>query len=409
MDLQKNFEKYAELILKKGLNIKKGECFTVSVNEDTLSLVRVIAKQAYKMGVKDIIFLFNDDDLTLSKYLYANDAAFDEFPKFKVEYAENYLKAGYHRLALHTANPELLQSVDPKRLDKWESVFAKANKRVQKYTMNNMVKWVVAAAASPAWAKSLFPDLSVEKAVEKLWENIFAATRVNLDDPIAAWSEHDKNLKKYSKFLNKSQFTKLIYKAPGTDLEVCLVENHIWQGGSGTSKAGATFFANIPTEEIFTMPHAYKVNGVVKATKPLIELGNTIENFSFTLKDGKIVDCTAEKGKDVLKTLLSIDEGASRLGEVALVPHDSPISNTNILFKDTLFDENASCHFAFGAAYSDTVENGEKLSASEKKKIGMNESMTHVDFMVGGPELSVIGIDKKGKEVQILKNGNWAF
>ena len=272
-----------------------------------------------------------------------------------------------------------------------------------------MVKWVVAAAASPAWAKSLFPDLSVEKAVEKLWENIFAATRVNLDDPIAAWSEHDKNLKKYSKFLNKSQFTKLIYKAPGTDLEVCLVENHIWQGGSGTSKAGATFFANIPTEEIFTMPHAYKVNGVVKATKPLIELGNTIENFSFTLKDGKIVDYTAEKGKDVLKTLLSIDEGASRLGEVALVPHDSPISNTNILFKDTLFDENASCHFAFGAAYSDTVENGEKLSASEKKKIGMNESMTHVDFMVGGPELSVIGIDKNGKEVQILKNGNWAF
>lgn len=409
MDLQKNFEKYAELILKKGLNIKKGECFTVSVNEDTLPLVRVIAKQAYKMGVKDIIFLFNDDDLTLSKYLYANDAAFDEFPKFKVEYAENYLKAGYHRLALHTANPELLQSVDPKRLDKWESVFAKANKRVQKYTMNNMVKWVVAAAASPAWAKSLFPDLSVEKAVEKLWENIFAATRVNLDDPIAAWSEHDKNLKKYSKFLNKSQFTKLIYKAPGTDLEVCLVENHIWQGGSGTSKAGATFFANIPTEEIFTMPHAYKVNGVVKATKPLIELGNTIENFSFTLRDGKIVDYTAEKGKDVLKTLLSIDEGASRLGEVALVPHDSPISNTNILFKDTLFDENASCHFAFGAAYPDTVENGEKLSASEKKKIGMNESMTHVDFMVGGPELSVIGIDKNGKEVQILKNGNWAF
>ena len=409
MDLQKNFEKYAELILKKGLNIKKGECFTVSVNEDTLPLVRVIAKQAYKMGVKDIIFLFNDDDLTLSKYLYANDAAFDEFPKFKVEYAENYLKAGYHRLALHTANPELLQSVNPKRLDKWESVFAKANKRVQKYTMNNMVKWVVAAAASPAWAKSLFPDLSVEKAVEKLWENIFAATRVNLDDPIAAWSEHDKNLKKYSKFLNKSQFTKLIYKAPGTDLEVCLVENHIWQGGSGTSKAGATFFANIPTEEIFTMPHAYKVNGVVKATKPLIELGNTIENFSFTLKDGKIVDYTAEKGKDVLKTLLSIDEGASRLGEVALVPHDSPISNTNILFKDTLFDENASCHFAFGAAYSDTVENGEKLSAAEKKKIGMNESMTHVDFMVGGPELSVIGIDKNGKEVQILKNGNWAF
>lgn len=409
MDLQKNFEKYAELLLKKGLNIKSGECFTLSVQEETLPLARVIARQAYKMGVKDIIFLFSDDDMTLSRYLYANDAAFEEFPKFKADYAEAYLKAGYHRLALRAANPELLKNVDPKRLDTWEAVSAKANKHLRKYTMNNMVKWVVASAASPVWAKSVFPDLPVEKAVEKLWENIFAATRVNLDDPIAAWTEHDKKLKKYSAFLNNAQFTKLLYKGPGTDLEVGLVENHIWQGGSGKSKDGTTFFANIPTEEIFTMPHADKVNGIVKATKPLIELGNTIENFSFTLKDGKIVDYTAEKGKDVLKTLLSIDEGALHFGEVALVPHDSPISNTNILFKNTLFDENASCHFAFGGAYADTIENGENLSTADKKKAGMNESMTHVDFMVGGPELSVIGVDKNGKEVEILKNGNWAF
>ncbi|MEL3909362.1 MAG: aminopeptidase [Treponemataceae bacterium] len=409
MDLQKNFEKYAELILKAGLNIKEGESFTLSVQEETLPLARVIAKQAYKMGVKDIIFLFSDDDIVLSRYLYAKDHAFEEYPKFKVDYAESYMKAGYHRLALITANPELLKAADPKRLDKWQNVTAKANKRIRKYTMESIVKWVVVAAASPAWAKSVFPELPADEALAKLWENIFKATRVDQDDPIAAWKQHDKNLKKYSKFLNKSQFKKLIYKAPGTDLEVGLVENHIWQGGSGKSKAGVDFFANIPTEELFTMPHAYKINGTVKATKPLVALGNTIDNFSFVLKDGKIVEYHAEKGQDVLKTLLSTDKGALRFGEVALVPHDSPISNTNILFKNTLFDENASCHFAFGAAYADTVKNGTELSSKQKKKVGMNESMTHVDFMVGGPELSVVGIDHNGKEVQILKNGNWAF
>lgn len=409
MDLEKSFEKYAELILKKGLNIKKGESFTLKVQEETLPLARVIVRQAYKMGVKDIIYQFDDDDMLLSRYLYANDASFESYPKFKVKYAESYCKESYHRLALITANPELLNPVDPKRLDKWQNISSKANKNVQKYTMENIIKWTVVAAASPAWARSVFPDMSQDKALEKLWENIFKACRVNLDDPIAAWDEHDKKLKKHSSFLNKSQFKKLIYKGPGTDLEVGLVENHIWQGGSGKSKAGVSFFANIPTEEIFTMPHAYKVNGSVKATKPLVALGNTIEDFSFTLKDGKIIDYKASKGKDILKTLLSTDEGALRFGEVALVPHNSPISNTNILFKNTLFDENASCHFAFGNAYADTVVNGDTLSCSQKKKIGMNSSMTHVDFMVGGPQLSVTGIDKNGKEVQIIKNGDWAF
>lgn len=409
MDLQSSFKKYAELILKKGLNIKAGECFTLLVQEETLPLAREIVKQAYQLGVKDIIYLFSDDDMTLSRYLYAKDAAFEEHPKFKVDYAEKYLKAGYHRLALITANPELLKQVNPKRLDKWQVVTSKANKKIRKYTMENIVKWTVVAAASPAWAQSVFPNLDENKAVEKLWENIFAACRLNADDPISAWKEHDNNLKKYSKFLNKAQFKKLIYKAPGTDLEVGLVENHIWQGGSGKSKDGVSFFANIPTEEIFSMPHANKVNGTIKATKPLVALGNTIEDFSFTLKDGKIVDYDAKKGKDILKTLLSTDEGALHFGEVAIVPDDSPISNTGILFKNTLFDENASCHFAFGAAYADTVVDGDKLTSSQKKKIGMNESMTHVDFMVGGPELSIVGVDANGKEVQLLKNGNWAF
>ncbi|PIE97598.1 MAG: aminopeptidase [Treponema sp.] len=409
MNLNKSFEKYAELILKMGLNVKKGECLTMSVQEETLPLARVISKQAYKMGVKDIIFLFSDDELTLSRYMHAPNAAFEEFPKFKTQYAESYLKANYHRLALITANPELLKPVDPKRLKKWQMVSAKANQKLRKYTMESYVKWTVAAAASPAWAKAVFPKLDAEAGTKKLWENIFKATRVDQADPIKAWKEHDKNLKKYMKFLNKNRFKKLLYKAPGTDFEVELVNNHIWTGGSGKSKAGATFFANIPTEEVFTMPHAYKANGTLKATKPLAALGNVIEDFSFEIKDGKIVDFTAKKGKEVLQTLLDTDEGARRFGEIALVPHKSPISNTGVLFKNTLFDENASCHFAFGAAYSETIKDGSKLSKAQRKKVGMNESMTHVDFMVGGPELSVIGVTEKGKEIEILKKGNWAF
>ncbi|MBQ7613060.1 MAG: aminopeptidase [Spirochaetaceae bacterium] len=409
MDLQKNLEKYATLILTHGINLKPGECFTVTVQEETLPLAREITKQAYQMGAKDVVYIFNDDDMTLSRYLYAKDIAFKEMPKFKTAYTESYLKEGYHRISLVTANPELLKKVDKKRLEQWQKVVAQASKNIRKYTMQNIVKWNVSAVASPTWAQAVFPKLSVTNATKKLWENIFAATRVNLDNPVAAWNEHDKKLKKYVTFLNKAQFKKLLYKGPGTDLEVGLVKNHIWQGGAGKTKSGVRFFANIPTEEIFTMPDAYGVNGTIKATKPLVALGNIIEDFSFTLKGGKIVEYKAKKGEDVLKTLLSTDEGALRFGEVALVPHDSPISNTNILFKNTLFDENASCHFAFGDAYADTVENGDTLTSAQKKKIGMNQSMTHVDFMVGGPELSVIGVAENGKQTPILEKGNWAF
>lgn len=409
MDIKKNIEKYVELILKVGLNLQKDDGIIVLVNENSLPMVREITKQAYKMGAKNIIYDFSDDDMTLSRYNYGADEIFKICPQFEIDRLEAAYKDNYHRLALVADNPELLKNVDSSKVSAWQKTRAFAMKHVMKYTMENRVKWVVAAHPTPEWAVSVFPDLPAEKAVEKLWEKIFDACRVTMPDPVAAWREHDASLKRHQNFLNEMSFEKLLYKAPGTDLEVYLTEGHKWIGGSGKSEKGEVFMANIPTEEVFTMPHAYKVNGTLKATRPLSSMGKIIEGFRFVFKDGKVVEYDAEKGKDVLECLLTSDEGASRLGEAALVADNSPISNTGTLFKNTLFDENASCHFAIGNAYSENIKNGAALSEDEKKKIGMNSSVIHVDFMVGGPELSVIGVKKDGTQIELLKNGNWVI
>jgi len=277
------------------------------------------------------------------------------------------------------------------------------------YRMTGVTKWNIVAMPSVAWAKSVFPSLDNEAAVEKLWEKIFEATRVDADNPVEAWQQHDKNLKKYRDFLNEKQFDKLILKAPGTDLEVYLADEHYWMGGSKESEAGHPFIANIPTEEVFTTPHALKVNGTLKATKPLSLNGKLVDNFGFTYKDGKVVDFYAEKGYDVLEKLLQNDEGAKYLGEVALVQNDSPISNTGILFNNTLFDENASVHFALGRAYAYAMQNGSNLSEEELKAKGANFSLIHVDFMVGGPDLNITAYEKDGSEVELFKDGNWVF
>ena len=409
MDFKRNIEKYVELILKVGLNIQKGDGIFVLVNEHSIGMVREVTKQAYKMGAKDVVYDFSDDEMTLARYAYGDESIFKEMPKFKIDYMEAAYKNNYHRLAIVADNPELLKNADAKKVSEWNKTRAIASKPIMKYTMENHVKWCVAAHPTPAWAKSVFPELPEEQALTKLWEKVFDSTRVSMDDPVAAWKEHDAALKKHQNFLNEMAFEKLLYKGPGTDLEVYLTEGHRWVGGSGKSTRGDVFMANIPTEEVFSMPHAFKVNGTLKATKPLAARGRIINDFHFTFKDGKVVDFDAKEGKDVLQSLLDSDEGARRLGEVALVADDSPISNTGVLFKNTLFDENASCHFAIGNAYSENIKGGAEFSDEDKKKIGMNNSIIHVDFMVGGPELSVIGVKKDGTQVQILKNGNWAI
>jgi len=278
-----------------------------------------------------------------------------------------------------------------------------------KYRMTGQTKWCIAAVPSEAWALSVYPDESVETAMDLLWDKIFDATRVSEKDPVEAWKVHDQNLKKYKNYLNDQQFEKLVFTAPGTALEIGLADEHYWMGGSKQSLAGIPFVANIPTEEVFTTPHRYRVNGTVKSTKPLSHNGKLVEDFGFTFEDGKVVDYYAAKGKEVLDAMLGNDEGARYLGEVALVQNDSPISNTGILFNNTLFDENASVHLALGRAYAYAMQNGSNLTQEELEAKGANFSLIHVDFMIGGPEMEIVAYTKTGETVKLFSAGNWTF
>ncbi|MSU00490.1 aminopeptidase [Tissierella pigra] len=404
-----NLEKYAELAVKIGVNLKEKEGLIITGNEETLPLARLMMKKAYEIGAKHVEFMLNDDEMSLIRFENGKDFVFENFPQWKVDSLEAMYKDNYHHIFILASDPELLKDVDGENIATSQKSASKAMAHVMKYRMTGITKWNIVAMPSPAWAKSVFPDLNEKEAIDKLWEKIFAATRVDQDDPVKAWEIHDKNLKKYRNFLNEKQFDKLVFKGPDTDLEVYLAEDHFWMGGAKESQSGHSYVANIPTEEVFTTPHRLKVNGTLKSTKPLSLNGKLVDNFGFTFKDGKVVDFYAEKGKDVLEKLLENDEGARYLGEVALVPDDSPISNTGILFNETLFDENASCHFALGRAYAYAMRNGSNMTQEELEAKGSNFSLIHVDFMVGGPELSIMAYEKNGNEVELFRDGNWVF
>ncbi|ABW18223.1 aminopeptidase [Alkaliphilus oremlandii] len=407
--LERNLEKYAELAVKVGINLKEKEGLLIMGNVDTLPLARLIMKKAYEAGAKHVEFQLADDEMSIIRYRHGKDFVFESFPQWKVDSLEDMYKDNYHHLFIMAPDPELLKDVDGDLVAQSQKSASVAMAPIMHYRMTGFTKWCIVAMPSAAWAKSVYPDLETTVAIEKLWEKVFEATRVDQENPVEAWQEHDRNIKKYRDFLNEKQFEKLVFKAPGTDLEVYLAEEHFWMGGSKESLAGDPFVANIPTEEVFTTPYALKVNGTLKATKPLSLNGKLVDNFGFTFKDGKVVDFYAEKGYEVLEKLMENDEGAKYLGEVALVPDDSPISNTGILFNNTLFDENASVHFALGRAYSYAMQNGSNLTEEELKAKGANFSLIHTDFMVGGPELSIVAYEKDGTEVELFKNGNWVF
>ena len=409
LNLEKKLEKYAELAVKVGINLKEKEGLIISGNVDTLPLARKIMKKAYELGAKHVEFQLNDDEMTLIRYEDAKDFVFDSFPQWKVDSLNTMYKENYHHIFISAPNPELLKDVDGNIVARVQKSSSLAMADVLKYRMTGITKWNIIAMPSIPWAKSVFPDLEEDEAMDALWVKIFQATRVDQDDPIKAWEIHDANIKKYRNFLNEKQFEKLVMTGPGTDLEVYLAEDHFWMGGSKESQAGDSYVANMPTEEVFTTPHRLKVNGKLKATKPLSLNGKLVENFGFTFKDGKVVDFYAEKGYEVLEKLMENDEGAKYLGEVALVQDDSPISNTRILFNNTLFDENASVHFALGRAYAYAMKNGSNMTQDELESNGANFSLIHVDFMVGGPEFQVVGYEKDGREVQLFKDGNWVF
>lgn len=403
-------EKYARLIVKSGLNIQKGQILVINCPIEGAQFARAVAEIAYKEGAGDVVMNWGDEKFAKVRYLYAPEKVFEEFPQWKKEFYLSYARKGAAFLSVAASDPELMKDVDPTRLAKASKTSNIALKEYSERMMSNQNTWCVVSIPTKAWAKKIFPELSPEDAVEKLWKTIFKTARVDKEDPVAAWQEHKENLKRRRKFLNKNQFQSLHYKnSLGTDLKIELPKGHLWAGGSDDTPEGVEFIANIPTEEVYTLPKKTGVNGKVVSTKPLNYNGNLIDHFTLTFEEGKVVDFSAKEGYETLKHLIETDPGSCYLGEVALVPYDSPISQSNILFYNTLFDENASCHLALGKAYPTCLENGENMTKEELEKAGVNDSLVHEDFMVGSKDLEIIGVNAKGEEVQVFQDGNFAF
>ena len=402
--------KYAKLIIGLGVNIQKGQPLVIKAPIEGADFTRLLAEEAYRKGASEVHVNWYDDKLTRMKYDHAPLEVFEEYPKWKADSEKYYAEMGCAFISISANDPELLQGVNPRKISSFNKSAALANKDNMKYTMNDINSWCVVSIPTMGWATRVFPDLHPDLAVEKLWESIYEATRVDMENPMKEWEKHLKDLSYQVEFLKKADLRSLHYKSGnGTDLTVQLPKGHIWQGGGSHNSKGHFFVANMPTEEVFTMPHKYGVDGIVHSSKPLNRSGNIIDDFWLKFENGKVVDYKAQKGHDFLTELFQMDEGAMRLGEVALVPFSSPIEKAGILFLNTLFDENASCHFAFGKAYPTSIENGPDMSDEEMDENGVNNSLTHVDFMIGTSDLSIVGTTSSGDEIKIFEYGEWTI
>ncbi|GAA0787379.1 aminopeptidase [Hathewaya limosa] len=403
-------KRYAELAVKTGVNIQKGQKLFINSPIECADFTRLVADMAYDNGAKDVIINWIDEKFSKIRFMKAPKEVFEEMPDWQKEFYLSNVKDGAAFLSIHASDPELLKDVDPNIISIAQKTRSIALKEYSERLMSNKNAWSVISIPTEGWATKVFPELSPKDAMKKLWDYIFNIVRVDKENPVEAWKEHTNNLKNKMNALNSYHFKSMHYKnSLGTDLTVELPKKHLWLGGSEHTENGIEFLANMPTEEIFSLPLKTGVNGTLVSSKPLNYGGNLINNFSFTFKDGKIVDFKAEQGYESLKHLIETDEGSHYLGEIALVPFHSPISNSNIIFFNTLYDENASCHFAIGKAYSVCIENGANMDEDQLKENGVNDSLTHVDFMVGTNDLSIIGTTYDGKEIEVFKNGDWAI
>lgn len=403
-------DKYADLIVKTGINLQKNQVLVINSPIECASVTRRIAEKAYQEGAKDVVVFWKDELFSKVRYLHAPDDIFDQFPEWQKEFYLSYVREGAAFLSISASDPELMKEVNPERMVRAQKASNVALKEYRDRLMSNQNVWCVISIPTISWAKKVFPNLSENEAIEKLWEAIFKSVRVDQEDPVKAWDEHKTILKQSMDFMNSNRFVFLHYKTSlGTDFVIEFPEDHLWVAGADFTPEGVEFIANMPTEEVFTLPKKTGVNGKVVSSMPLNYNGNLIENFSLTFKEGRISDFTAEKGYEALKSLIETDEGSHYLGEVALVPHNSPISNSKILFYNTLFDENASCHLAIGKAYPVCLKDGEKLSKEELDKVGVNDSLVHEDFMIGTADLEIIGTTAEGKKIKVFTQGNFAF
>ena len=401
-------KKYASLAVNTGVNIQKDNILVISSPIETAEFARLIAEEAYKAGAKDVIVHYGDQKLTKIKLENSSLETIADYPDWMAEGYNYYARQGACFISIAASDPDGLKGIPVEKIGTSQKARTSALKEYYDNSMSNKCRWCVLSVPTLSWAKKVFPNASDDEAMKSLWDVIFKTVRVDTENPVKAWEKHNAYLEEKIKFMNDNNFKSVHLKsANGTDLNIELPEGHIWAGGSEGDVNGIAFNANMPTEEVFTLPKKKGVNGVVYSSKPLSYGGNLIDNFSITFKDGKVVDFTAETGYDVLKQMLDSDEGAKYLGEVAFVPYDSPISNSKLIFFNTLFDENAACHLAFGRAYESCIKDADKYSEEELEKIGVNNSVIHVDFMIGTKDLEITGVNKNGETIQIFTNGNW--
>ena len=400
---------FAELAVKIGVNVQPGQYLLINTTTDTLEFTREVVKKAYEAGAGRVHV--NLTDAVFERAFFENTTVeeLEKFPKWIVAQREELIERNGALLWIDAADPDLLAGIDVGKISTHQKVSGAALVNYRKAVMNDDIAWSIIAVPSAKWAAKVFPHLPENEQVDALWNAIFKTVRIGDGDAVEAWHEHVANLEKRAAQLNAKRYKALHYKAPGTDLTIELPEKHLWLTGGSKTPQGTTFIANMPTEEVYTMPAKYGVDGTVSNTKPLVYKGNIIDQFTLTFENGKIVKAHAQVGNDLLQQLITADEGSSYLGEVALVPHQSPISASNILYYNTLFDENASNHLAIGEAYPTCYEGGRELEQGQLESLGINTSITHEDFMIGSGEMDIDGELADGTMEPIFRKGNWAF
>ncbi|MDR3572527.1 MAG: aminopeptidase [Anaerolineaceae bacterium] len=408
-DFDQSLSNYAELIVKVGLNMRAGQRLVIQAPIQAAELVRKVTVSAYKAGVRYVDVLWQDDLINLARYQFAPRDSFEEFPLYLAKGLEEYGRSGDAFLRIYSEDPDLLKDQDPQLIALANKSMATALKKYAEYEMSGYFNWCVVGMPIASWAAKVFPEIGEQDRIEKLWDTIFKVCRLNQGDPVAAWQQHILDLVARGDYLNQKAYTAIRFRSPGTDLTVGLPDGHQWISGQSTAKNGIPFVANIPTEEVFTLPHKDRTEGVVTSTRPLSIAGSLLEDFSLTFEKGRVVNYNISKNEAVLRNLIETDEGSHHLGEVSLVPNNSPISQSGILFYNTLFDENAACHIALGKAYAVTLKGGDSLSEEEFAAAGGNDSLYHVDFMIGSAETDVDGIRPDGQVEAVLRGGEWAF
>ncbi len=399
---------FARVAVGAGLGLRSGQELLITAPVEAMPLVRRITEHAYRAGASLVTTMYVDDEATLARFEYAPDASFDHAATWLYDGIAAAYRAGAARLGITGGNPALLAGQDPGKVSRANIATSKASRPALELITKHAINWSIVAAATPAWARTVFPGEPEETAIEMLWDAIFRASRIDGADPVAAWKLHSAHLQERAARLNAKRYQALRYAGPGTDLEIGLSDGHLWMGGGTTALNGVNCLPNIPTEEVFTTPHKGRAQGTVLSTKPLSYQGTLIEEIAVRFEGGRVVEARAKNGQAVLERMLSTDEGASRLGEVALVPHSSPIAASSLLFSNTLFDENAASHIAMGQAYSTCLKGGDTASPDELAARGANESLIHVDWMIGSGKLDIDGVTASGEREPVMRAGEWA-